>query len=375
MSAYKQSFPKIKLTFDMAKLSLELQLRLNAHKATIKDKDRELRSPSETHTEGGDNTSLNVVLEHHGDIKNLEAFGFKVRTQAGSIVYGSIAFDKLTELAAHEQVIRIEEPSKPRLCLDKSIPDIKANIVRGRSGDAWTGITGSNIIVGIIDTGIDFRHGTFRKADGTTRILKIWDQTLTAVSGEHTPTNIPASHPLGAVTLNYGVEYTETQINMALNNAFNVRHKDKEGHGTHVAGIAAGNGSQNGNCSGAFTFSGVAPEANIIIVRMRGLSDGDPDPISTANHFIEALRYFENEARADAAATPPRPRRPMVVNMSLGSWWGSRDGTHPDAVSIDNIANANANGFIMVKSAGNEANKRRHVHGSVPRQAVCFQSK
>jgi subtilisin family serine protease len=93
----------------------------------------------------------------------------------------------LKALAASPQVESIERHQHPHPSLNKSVPDIKANQVWALSGDNFSGYTGRGVIVGIIDTGIDITHNNFRKSDGTTRIVAIWDQTLTTQSGETAP--------------------------------------------------------------------------------------------------------------------------------------------------------------------------------------------
>jgi subtilisin family serine protease len=358
----------------MEKISHGLKARLHFHNSAIKD--QETRGLDST-ADAEDGSLITIALKHKGDVAALAKSGFHLTTEVGSLAFGSIDINRLVELAEHEQVISIDALPPPEIRLDMSIPDIRADLVRTRSGSNWTGVAGTNITVAIIDTGIDYQHHTFRKADGKTRILKIWDQTLTAGAGDKVPDNLPATHPLGSATLNYGVLYTREQIDAALatgNPLSIVRHKDINGHGTHVAGIAAGNGAQSGTdaaentgaCHKAYTFTGVAPEADIIVVRKRGLSKGDPNNLTGHWHLSDALRFLDEEARPKPTAMPPTARRLMAINMSLGSFFGPRDGTHQTSEMLDAIAAANPSGFIMVKSAGNGAADKRHIEGSIP---------
>ena len=111
-------------------------------------------------------------------------------------------------------------------------------------------------MVGVVDTGIDIFHHAFRNTDGTTRILSLWDQTLTAQAGEAPPAGFT-----------FGVEFTAATINAALTSgASSFRSTDTDGHGSHVAGIAAGNGSASGNCHGTGYYIGVAPAADLVIL-------------------------------------------------------------------------------------------------------------
>ena len=113
-----------------------------------------------------------------------------------------------------------------------------------------------------MDTGIDFTHPMFIDASGNTRILRIWDQTLTpATIAECPPVRLPASNDT------YGVEFDAAKIQGHLNGGAQIAHRDCAGHGTHVAGIAAG-GTNFVPVFGDAELVGVAPEADIIAVKI-----------------------------------------------------------------------------------------------------------
>src|SRR5262249_53109875 len=239
--------------------------------------------------------------------------------------------------------------------LDDSVPDIKADQVWSRSGDNFTGYTGKDVVVGILDSGIDFRHAAFRRADGTTRIHKIWDQTLTAQAGETVPGPITTASLLDTpgtpIPLGYGVEYDSNQINAAIQNSssgIKARHKDEDGHGSHVAGIAAGDGSQSGGCHGSYHYIGVATDATFILGRRRGLtkSDGDTPPTNTDTNF-DGLRYIINEAK--------KINKPVVINFSIWFFSEDIDGTGFEATLIDKLLTNNSTGTAIVVIAGNGA--------------------
>jgi subtilisin family serine protease len=310
-----------------------------------------------------------VFVQFQGDLAPIQALGFRLLSQNGTIAIGEIALGDLPALAAHPNVIRIDKPEPPSL-LDHSYTDIRADQVWGVSNGVFSGFTGGLLsLVGIIDSGIEYTHGAFRRPDGTSRILAIWDQTLTPAAGESSPG--PLAHPvLGPAALGYGVEYKDQDNNpavptlaRALSNAnpFSiVRHRDTLGHGTHVAGITAGNGSQNGNCHGAYHYIGVAPEAGFIIVRMRGLTPGDPPP--TGTEISDALRYIIDRASSQFVGTHVRP---VAINMSFGSSTGARDGTGGQEVATDQIQAAFPNGVVIVNAAGNDGENKMHAVGTV----------
>ncbi|HET9785988.1 MAG TPA: S8 family serine peptidase, partial [Pyrinomonadaceae bacterium] len=214
-------------------------------------------------------------------------------------------------------------------------------------------------------TGIDITHHAFRKADadGTTRILKIWDQTLDAEGSETVPGQI--SHPTISPTptpLGYGVEYSRPQINATLTSsspAVPVRHVDQDGHGTNVAGIAAGDGSEGGNCHGSYHYIGVATDADILIVRLWGLTEGDSNTLpSSSNAMIDAIRWILNEAN--------NASQPVAINCSFGVFNELKDGTSPDCVAIDQLLTSNSTGRAIVFAAGNDGDSRFHAQATLP---------
>ena len=309
-----------------------------------------------------------ISLSFEGDIAALEQAGFVVGSAAGNIAYGMTNLAGLEELARHPQVESIERQRSSKINLDDSIPDIKADQVWGRIGAHFSGYTGggtNRVIVGVIDTGIDFRNQVFRQSNGKTRILRLWDQTLVAQAGETVPgpiTTPTIAIPPAVVPLGYGVEYTDQQINDTLEKdspPVRVRHVDGHGHGTHVAGIAAGDGSQSGGCHESFHYIGVAPEADLIIVRMLGLCKGDTKtPPVPSNFKIDAIRYILEQARVLG--------RPAVINLSVGRFTERVDGGARNCQSVDALLTQNSIGRAIVFAAGNNADKKFHASGTVP---------
>lgn len=307
-----------------------------------------------------------IAVSFTGDIAALEQAGFVVGSASGNIAYGMTNLTGLTALANHPQVESIERQRRPHIHLDDSIPDIKADQVWGRIGAHFSGYTGGEkVIVGIIDTGIDFRHQVFRKSNGKTRILRIWDQTLVAQAGETVPgaiTTPTIAIPPAVVPLGYGVEYTDNHINDTLEKSsppVPVRHVDQDGHGTHVAGIAAGDGSQSGGCHDSFHYIGVAPEADLIVVRLQGLTKGDSTtPPVPSNFKIDAIRYILEQARLIG--------KPAVINLSLGLFTERMDGTAQSSQDVDQLLTNNSTGRAIVFSAGNDGDKKFHATGTVP---------
>jgi subtilisin family serine protease len=196
------------------------------------------------------------------------------------------------------------------------------------------------VLVGIIDSGIDFTHDDFRHVDGTSRILLLWDQNAPQVAG-------------GRVA--FGREYTKADLDAALRTnplPVPVSHRDVVGHGTHVAGIAAGNGRAS-----AGTFLGVAPDADLVIVATR--SDGPT--LGQSNAAIAAYQYVVDRAR--------ELQRAVAINQSQGMNGGGHSGEALLEVAMDTLARRP--GVAIVKSAGNEQEWRIHAGGQLAQAATA----
>ncbi len=192
---------------------------------------------------------------------------------------------------------------------------------------------GSGIILGFIDTGIDIAHKDFKDAQGNTRIKFLWDQ-------------VPNSGSTVPAPFNYGIEWTDTQIN-----ANQCTHSDMPyyGHGTHVAGIGAGNGLANG------THEGCTPKADIIVVAV----DFNHAGPATA----DAVQYIFNKATLLG--------KPCVINASIGDYYGSHDATDLEAKLIENML-INTPGRVLVAAAGNAGYIKYHVKTQPAGSDTCF---
>jgi|GEM_PF-1142798 len=289
---------------------------------------------------------LIVLVKTDGTLDQVEKAGLSIRSVSGDVVTGMIDPRKITKLAELDSVLAIESSRPLAEELDLSLIETRANIVHAGP----PGRRGAGTIIGIIDSGIDFTHPAFLKPDGTTRILAIWDQSMTPQASESSPSGF-----------SYGVEYSQADINAAIAspNPFTVvRHKDSPAarfHGTHVAGIAAGDGSVAGQGQPAGTFVGVAPEADIIVVR--NIYRGE---FATSAETLDAANYIFTKAAGFG--------RPVVINQSQGDNLGAHDGTSLLEQGLDNLLGGP--GRAYVKSAGNAADDRIHAEGTVAAGSV-----
>ncbi|MDG1915310.1 MAG: S8 family peptidase [Crocinitomix sp.] len=188
--------------------------------------------------------------------------------------------------------------------------------------------TGNDVIIGYIDTGIDYNHEDFINEDGSTRVLYYWDHSL-GYDEERTPDKY-----------GYGQLWSAADIDAGICGS-----SDGSAHGTTVSGAGSGNGRATG------THKGVAPESDIIIVETNfGLANWTLT-VADAVDFIFSM--------ADTLG------KPAVVNASVGTYWGSHDGTDPAAAVIDSLLDY-LPGRIMVAAAGNSGGQGKyHLKGIV----------
>ena len=271
------------------------------------------------------------------DIKRIKDLGILVQSEVGTFVTALISTEDIEKLLAEPSVVSIEAPMFDELHNDVSTAQSGAALLHSGVLNN-TKFSGKNVLVGIFDTGIDWDHPDFRDPEDPTksRILSVWDQTITPTGAETSP-----------IGFTYGVEYTRAMIENEIDGtpANFVRQKDTNGHGTHVAGTVAGNGSGLTNRK----HQGFAYEADIIFVKG---GDGSFPQSNTIN----ALTYFKNIATALG--------KPIVVNMSIGGQSSAHDGTAAHEVAVDAFTSS-APGRVVVISAGNDYGGNIHAKANI----------
>ena len=207
-------------------------------------------------------------------------------------------------------------------------------------------LKGEGILLGFLDTGIDYQNPVFQNGPASSRIVSIWDQTIR-----------DGRQPEGFL---YGSEYRTEEINAALRSedplAF-VPSVDEDGHGTFLAGVAAGSEDVPGD------FSGAAPYADIAVVKLKPAKQNIRD-----FYFIpsDAVAYQENDVMAAIAYLNKlalEENRPLVLCIGLGTSMGSHGGTSPLCMYLNEIATLK--NHVVVIAAGNEANARHHYYGTI----------
>jgi len=298
--------------------------------------------------------AVSVMLSIETD-NELRAAGFQTESRVGKVATLQLDVDHLPDLAALSSVRKIFAAAIRHPVNDRARQSAG---IDNPSGQRVVTQTGRGVVVGIIDTGIDFRHLDFTvpgSGGHQTRIKALLDMT---VYGSQSP-DPNWNYTLPGQTAAIGHLYTEADINSALQaskpvdqNSDPVKERDKSGHGTHVAGTAAGNGLSSPS---AGTYAGMAPEGDLIIVKASRENDGN-DGFRTTDE-INAMEFIKQKA-AELG-------EPFVINISFGDQLGPHDGTLPDERAIDSLVSGGAGRAVCV-AAGNDGDSSIHARGTVP---------
>ena len=234
----------------------------------------------------------------------------------------------------------------PELYTLESTVSIKNSGVESIQNDTTLGLFGRGVLVGLVDTGIDYRHPAFMNNDKTTRILSIWDQT-----------KVGSTPPRG---FTYGAEYTKELINFALlsQNPYTiVPSMDTNRHGTAMASIVAGRPNLDQG------FTGVVPQAELVVVKLKEAKDNLKDLYCVPQQalcyqesdIIMGIQYLLNVAN--------RLNRPMVILLAIGSSQGGHDGKGALSTFLNSLMQRPKIGIVT--AAGNEGNRNRHYFADV----------
>lgn len=272
-----------------------------------------------------DNRNTDLLVKGNIDAikKSLEKNGGRLKYAYGNIASVSLPYSRIEAFSQEKGIQRMEIRTNGLRPLDDSSLR-KNDIIPIHNGASplTQAYTGNGVIVGIIDTGIDPTHPDFKDTAGKSRVLYLWDQN-------------PGVLPNSPQPYNYGQEWTKAQIDSGLCTFGDLT---SVGHGTKVAGVAAGNGFS------APQYKGLAPEADIITVAIDFSLNG---PTVT-----DAMDYIFSKATALS--------RPCVINVSLGDYYGSHDSQDLESQLVSAMT-AGIPGRAVVAAAGNSGDVPIHL--------------
>jgi subtilisin family serine protease len=348
------------------KLAPELRILFGQYNQTrggdrqqVKFNQEQLQSLFGIQDPSSSNPTVNIAVQltANGTLDELKRNGAKVYLRSGdTVVLARSSVLSLERIARGQSVLSVKTnaavatPPIPKSNRPPSLEGI------GRGGGAVgldnefnsQQLTGKGVIIGVVDTGIDWRHADFIKPDGTSRILYLWDQIDDSfqTSGGKIGTAPPVLQQ--GADAGPGTVYTNAQINAALKNRGTVNSMDNFGHGTTSAGTAAGNGRATTPGVPIGTYRGVAPEADLIIVKAADCGGFEATYI-LGTYWIQQVAKSRNQ--------------PVVINHSLGGQYTAHDGTDPAEVLMNSLTGAGKPGVAITVSAGNEGLYSLHATG------------
>ena len=269
-----------------------------------------------------------LIVRYSGSLDEIRALGAGVVELQNEYAIITIREDLIDRLTEFPQIEFVEKPKRLFFAVENEkrascIPPVQRPPLN---------LTGRGVLVGVIDSGIDYANPVFRNADGTTRIRNLWDQSLSE--------NPPEGYLIGT-------EFSSDQINKALRQPTIeqrrqiVPSQDTSGHGTAVAGVAAGNSEE---------YRGVAYESDLIVVKL-GLPRLNGFPRTA--ELMQAIDYVIRKAL--------EYEQPIAINLSFGNTYGAHDGNSLLEQFIQDAANRWKN--VICIGTGNEGNTAGHVSG------------
>ena len=335
----------------MSKLSPDLQAVV-AKKSPENAHLTEMRISTPRTITRAENKILFPVTIRSTDIEAVKAAGIKTNSDYPGWSTARVTFEQLLQLSELDAVNSVYQGDVLYALNDLAVAQSGAGLVH----DAYlnsTAYDGTDVIVLIIDTGIDWTHLDFRDPSDPTksRILRIWDQNLDSTStNDYSPER---RNSTGFPGLDQGVEYLQADIEDELDGSAPgfVRTGDTNGHGTEVASGAVGNGASLSTRD----YKGLAPDADIVVVRSATSTTFDDADVKDALTYAEKISTYYS--------------KPVVVNLSLGNQSHAHDGTATLDLAVDSFTSS-GNGRVAVIAAGNAGNEAIHVTGTVANAAT-----
>ena len=282
-----------------------------------------------------DDKEWELIVKYSGTLNELREIGIQVVELSNEFAILTVPESLVERLADFPQIEYVE---KPKRLFFQAANGRRVSCVPPVQNPPFS-LFGSGVLVAIIDSGIDYTNPDFRNDDGTTRIRNLWDQTIMG--------NPPEGYLIGT-------EFTREQIDEAIKQPTVpmrmqiVPSVDVSGHGTSVAGIAAG----NGRGSRGRIYRGVATQSELLVVKL-GNPREEGFPRTT-----ELMQAIDNVVRKALFY-----KQPVAINISFGNTYGSHDGTSLLERFIEDIANIWKS--VICIGTGNEGRSAGHKAGIV----------
>lgn len=282
-----------------------------------------------------DDKEWELIVKYSGTLNELREIGIQVVELSNEFAILTVPESLVERLADFPQIEYVEKPKRLFFQVENGR---RVSCVPPVQNPPFS-LFGSGVLVAIIDSGIDYTNPDFRNDDGTTRIRNLWDQTIMG--------NPPEGYLIGT-------EFTREQIDEAIKQPTVpmrmqiVPSVDVSGHGTSVAGIAAG----NGRGSRGRIYRGVATQSELIVVKL-----GNPrkEGFPRTTELMQAIDYVVRKALFY--------KQPVAINISFGNTYGSHDGTSLLERFIEDIANIWKS--VICIGTGNEGRSAGHTAGMV----------
>ena len=286
-----------------------------------------------------------LIVKYSGSLDAARELGALVEEMRNEYAILTVKESQIPLISALPQIEYIEKPKRLFFAINQAKAASCVNILQ----EAPPYLSGRGVLIAVLDSGVDYFHEAFRREDGTTRILELWDQTQNRI-------------------------YTEAEINRALESGSReaarqvVSSADVSGHGTAVAGIAAGDsrggaaernfesgGRSNGVAGGSTVpgmYRGIAYESDLLVVK---LGTARPDGFPRTTELMRAVNYTVSFAAERFL--------PLVINISFGNTYGSHDGTSLLETFLDDIGNYGRTTILV--GSGNEGAASGHTSGTL----------
>ena len=241
-----------------------------------------------------------LIIKYSGNLDRVREVASRVTELQNEYAIIRIAESRINILSG---IIEVEYVEKPKRLFFQAAEGRRVSCIDAVQNTRLL-LYGQGILIAIIDSGIDYANADFRNPDGSTRIRYLWDQSLNPIDGETAPEGY-----------GIGVEYTKEEIDVALKvqtiaeRMRMIRSQDISGHGTAVAGVAAGNGSNSGGI-----YAGVAAQSELLVVKLGNpMQEGFP----RTTELMMGIDYVIRKAL--------ELRMPVAVNISFGNTYGGHE--------------------------------------------------